>query len=171
MIGIALCCESIAENDCVEVPYVFVRFIDHNGAVATLEGPVLENEKAAGGNMDNMGFDKRHKTLLSLLDEDDLRLRVEYVREDVGRVYFQLSGDYQASDMQGFVPFDKKFATEVVCDLYEDGYLELTGAVRDIRETMAKKEVANRRSLSFESRPRASDCFTLRGNERLAPHV
>lgn len=90
--------------------------------------------------MDNMGFDKRHKTLLTLLDEDTLRLRVEYVREDDGRVYFHLSGDYQASDMQGFVPFDKKFATEVVCDLYEAGYLDLTGAVRDIREMMANLE-------------------------------
>lgn len=85
-----------------------------------------------------MDFDKRHKRLLTLLFEDELDLKVEYVREDDGRVYFHFYGDYEGQ-AEGRISFDKKFATEVICDLCDAGYLELIeGRFRDLREIMAK---------------------------------
>jgi hypothetical protein len=104
--------------------------------------------------MYNVDFDKRHKNLLTLLDEFDLRLKVNYVREDNGRVYFHFSGDYESQAGPPRVEFSKKFGTEVVCSLYDTGYLELTEqGVRPpwgsghLREIMAKLEGSGRQEV------------------------
>ena len=73
-----------------------------------------------------MNMDDRHKKLLLLLDDlsgDNVSDReIEYVEESGGRVYVRFSGNPLAKDGSR-ISISKTFAVEVVCDLYEGGYI------------------------------------------------
>lgn len=90
-----------------------------------------------------MDLDERHKKLLKFLcglaEDTSVHDREDkYVKQPGGRVYFSFSGNRESQD-QSTVSFNKTFATEVVCSLYDARYVDLgLKSTSDLRAMVAQ---------------------------------
>jgi hypothetical protein len=74
-------------------------------------------------------LDERHKKLLALLYETAEYVsdfEVVYVEQPDGRVFIKFTGARRSQD-GSLIEFNERYATGVVCDLYEAGYIALSG--------------------------------------------